>query len=68
MTRKQNYFKIVGSKDFIRAALKVIDEKFQVVFQTDIRESDSARPKEKGARAERKTASRNAGNLGSTTR
>ena len=41
MTRKQNYFKIVGTKDFIRAALKVIDEKFQVVFQTDIRESDS---------------------------
>jgi hypothetical protein len=42
MTRKQNYFKIVGTKAFIDAALKVIDQKFQVVFQTDVRESDSA--------------------------
>jgi hypothetical protein len=41
MTRKRNYFKICGSKEFIDAALKVITPKFQVVFQTDLKESDT---------------------------
>ncbi len=41
MTRKQNYIKIQGSKEFVDAALKVVNQKFQVVFQTDFRESDS---------------------------
>ena len=41
MTQKKNYVKVVGSKQFVRAASQFITEKFQVVFKTDVRESDS---------------------------
>jgi hypothetical protein len=41
MTLKKNYFKICGSKQFVRAASQLITEKFQVVFKTDVRQSDS---------------------------
>lgn len=42
MTKKpRNYVKIVGSRAFVESASNLLEPKYDIIYQTPIRESDS---------------------------